>query len=136
MYQWRFKLEGLAGGGRSHPAMRHIPVMPGRQCFCAVRSPPMCWLSTSDITLEEVTIDPAGHWLHIDQPETFNRRVCAFCLVPNCDQPGGFIPFGLGARVMGRRTALLGHQSSKVSTDSVDNSWDNLRASGSPTPAI
>ncbi len=84
-YQWRFNVEGLHA---AYPALRAAPrpgpvhkgaslflrgadsnyVLPAHEAEIGRRFP----------ASRLVTIPDAGHWLHIDQAETFQRRVLEF----------------------------------------------------------
>ena len=87
LYRWRFNLEGLAAaydrlgmapsgaGDYSGPSLflrgaQSSYVLPEHEEAIKRRFP----------ASELFTIDPAGHWLHVEQPQIFNRRVRDFLL--------------------------------------------------------
>ena len=85
MYQWRFNLEGLAAAyDRLGAAPSDAEPFAGSSLFLRGAQSTYVLAEHEDtITCrfpasERVTIDSAGHWLHVDQPQAFNRRVRDF----------------------------------------------------------
>ena len=85
VYQWRFNLEGLAAAyDRLGAAPSDAEPFAGPSLFLRGAQSTYVLAEHEDtITCrfpasELVTIDPAGHWLHVDQPQAFNRRVRDF----------------------------------------------------------
>lgn len=85
VYQWRFNLEGLAAAyDRLGAAPSDAEPFAGPSLFLRGAQSTYVLAEHEDTIArrfpasELVTIDPAGHWLHVDQPQTFNRRVRDF----------------------------------------------------------
>ena len=85
VYQWRFNLEGLAAAySRLGEAPSDTGEFAGPSLF--LRGAQSSYvLPEHEDTIKRrfpasalVTIDRAGHWLHVDQPQTFNQQVRDF----------------------------------------------------------
>ena len=87
VYRWRFNLVGLASAyGRLREAPSEAAPFEGHTLF--LKGSESAYIQASheqDIQRrfpcsQLVTVDEAGHWLHIDQPDLFNRAVREFLL--------------------------------------------------------
>ena len=87
VYQWRFNLAGLAEGyGRLREAPTEAAPFQGQTLF--LKGSESAYIQASHEPeiqrrfpcSQLVTVNQAGHWLHIDQPEAFNGAVRAFLL--------------------------------------------------------
>ncbi len=86
-YQWRFNLAGLADAyGRLREAPSEAAPFQGRTLF--LKGSESAYIQASHQPeiqgrfpcSQLVTVKQAGHWLHIDQPDLFNRSVREFLL--------------------------------------------------------
>ena len=87
VYQWRFNLAGLADAyGRLREAPSEAAPFQGRTLFLkgsesayiqASHQPEIQRLFSCS---QLVTVNQAGHWLHVDRPDSFNGAVRAFLL--------------------------------------------------------
>ena len=86
-YQWRFNLTGLASAcGRLREAPTESAPFKGHTLF--LRGSESAYIQASHEReihrrfpcSQLVTVNRAGHWLHIDQPEQFSGAVRAFLL--------------------------------------------------------
>ena len=86
-YQWRFNLAGLAEAyGRLREAPTDAAPFQGHALF--LKGSESAYIQASHEpeiqrrfpSSQLVTVDQAGHWLHIDQPEAFNSAVRDFLL--------------------------------------------------------
>ena len=87
LYQWRFNLAGLA---EAYSRLREAPTeaapFQGQTLF--LKGSESAYIQASHEPeiqrrfpcSQLVTVNQAGHWLHIDQPEAFNGAVRAFLL--------------------------------------------------------
>ena len=87
VYQWRFNLAGLADAyGRLREAPSEAAPFQGRTLF--LKGSESAYIQASHQPeiqgrfprSQLVTLKQAGHWLHIDQPDLFNRSVRKFLL--------------------------------------------------------
>jgi len=85
--QWRFNLVGLASAyGRLREAPSEAAPFEGHTMFLKGSESAYIQASHEQDILRRfpcsqlVTVDEAGHWLHIDQPDQFNGAVRAFLL--------------------------------------------------------
>ena len=87
LYQWRFNLAGLAEAyGRLREAPTEAAPFQGHTLF--LKGSESAYIQASHEPeiqrrfpcSQLVTVNQAGHWLHIDQPEAFNSAVRAFLL--------------------------------------------------------
>ena len=86
-YQWRFILAGLASAcGRLSEAPTESAPFQGHTLFLKggasayIQAPHEREIKRRFPCSQLVTVNRAGHWLHIDQPEQFNGAVRAFLL--------------------------------------------------------
>ena len=87
VYGWRFNLAGLAEAyGRLREAPTEAPPFQGQTLF--LKGSESAYIQASHQPeiqrrfpcSQLVTVNQAGHWLHIDQPDHFNGAVRAFLL--------------------------------------------------------
>jgi len=87
VYQWRFNLAGLADAyGRLCEAPSEAPPFQGRTLF--LRGSESAYIHASHQPeiqrcfpcSQLVTVNQAGHWLHVDRPDLVNGAVRAFLL--------------------------------------------------------
>ena len=87
VYQWRFNLAGLAEAyGRLREAPTEAAPFQGHTLF--LKGSESAYIQASHQPeihrrfpfSQLITVNQAGHWLHIDQPERFNGAVRAFLL--------------------------------------------------------
>ena len=87
IYQWRFNLAGLADAyGRLREAPSEAVPFQGRTLF--LKGSESAYIQASHEPeiqrrfpcSQLVTVNQAGHWLHIDQPDQFNGAVRGFLL--------------------------------------------------------
>ena len=86
-YQWRFNLAGLAEAyGRLREAPSEVGPFRGQTLF--LKGSESAYIQAAHEQeiqrrfpgSQLVTVEEAGHWLHVDQPEQFNGAVRAFLL--------------------------------------------------------